>query len=177
MLLPALYYAKQDRDRGLLSEDDAQFVGQATREILDVLAHDAPVSSVRDSGNLSVNDPGDTPVRILGCPARDEADAVALEMVRHLLDPARYRIEVSGTGMLTAEVVARVDLDRPGLLCIDGAVAPDSTSASRPTKRVRPWSAAACNRVRAVPAPVSSKISIGSARPFTGMGPSDRTSM
>jgi hypothetical protein len=130
VLLPALYYAKQDRDRGLLSEDDAQFVGQATREILDVLAHDAPASSVRDSGDLSVNDPGDTPVRILGCPARDEADAVALEMVRHLLDPARYRIEVTGTGMLTAEMVARVDLDRPALLCI-GAVAPGGLSQAR----------------------------------------------
>jgi hypothetical protein len=76
--------------RGLLSEGDAQFVGQATREILDVLAHDAagPSTGLRD---LSVSDPGDTRVRILGCPARDEADAVALEMVRHLLDPARYR--------------------------------------------------------------------------------------
>src|SRR5512132_3776446 len=29
VLLPALYYAKQDRDRGLLSEGDTQFVGQA----------------------------------------------------------------------------------------------------------------------------------------------------
>jgi predicted PurR-regulated permease PerM len=130
VLLPALYYAKQDRDRGLLSEDDAQFVGQATREILDVLAHDAPASSVRDRGELSVNDPGDTPVRILGCPARDEADAVALGMVRHLLDPARYRIEVSGTGMLTAEVVAWVGLHRPALLCI-GAVAPGGLSQAR----------------------------------------------
>ena len=130
VLLPALYYAKQDRDRGLLSESDAHFVGQATREILDVLAHDAPAPSERGTGHLSVSDPGDTPVRILGCPARDEADAVALEMVRHLLDPARYRIEVSGTGMLTAEVVARVDLDRPALLCI-GAVAPGGLSQAR----------------------------------------------
>jgi predicted PurR-regulated permease PerM len=130
VLLPALYYAKQDRDRGLLSEGDAQFVGQATREILDVLARDAPAHSERDTGDLSVSDPGDTPVRILGCPARDEADGVALEMVRHLLDPARYRIEVSGTGMLTAEVVARVDLDRPALLCI-GAVAPGGLSQAR----------------------------------------------
>jgi predicted PurR-regulated permease PerM len=130
VLLPALYYAKQDRDRGLLSEGDTEFVGQATREILDVLAHDALASSERDNGDRSVRDPGETPVRILGCPARDEADAVALEMVRHLLDPARYRIEVSGTGMLTAEVVARVDLDRPGLLCI-GAVAPGGLSQTR----------------------------------------------
>ncbi len=53
VLLPALYYAKQDRDRGLLSEGDAQFVGQATREILDVLAHDAPAPAERDPGDQS----------------------------------------------------------------------------------------------------------------------------
>jgi predicted PurR-regulated permease PerM/CheY-like chemotaxis protein len=130
VLLPALYYAKQDRDRGLLSEGDAQFVGQATREILDVLAHDAPALSETDPGDLSGSKPGDTRVRILVCPARDEADAVALEMVRHLLDPAQYRIEVSGTGMLTAEVVAWVDLHRPALLCI-GAMAPGGLSQAR----------------------------------------------
>jgi hypothetical protein len=51
-------------------------------------------------------------------------------MVRHLLDPARYRLEVSETGMLTAEVVAWVDLHRPALLCI-GAVAPGGLSQAR----------------------------------------------
>ena len=123
VLLPALYYAKQDRDRGLLTEGDAQFVGQATREILDVLAQDAPA--------LSVSDPGaDSRVWIVGCPARDEADALALEMVRHLLDPARYRIEMIGASMLTAEVVAWVDLHCPALLCI-GAVAPGGLSQAR----------------------------------------------
>jgi predicted PurR-regulated permease PerM len=127
VLLPALYYARQDRDRGLLSEGDAQFVGQATREILDVLAHDAPGPSERDLGDH----PGpDTRVRIVGCPARDEADVLALEMVRHLLDPARYQMEVSRPGMLVAEVLAWVDLQRPGILCI-GAVAPGGLSQAR----------------------------------------------
>ena len=131
VLLPALYYAKQDHDRGLLNEGDAQFVGQATREILDVLAHDDPAPSERDTGDLAMTHPGtDTRVRIAVCPARDEADALALEMVRHLLDPARYRIEVSGTGMLTAEVVAWVDRHRPALLCI-GSVAPGGLSQAR----------------------------------------------
>jgi hypothetical protein len=131
VLLPALYYAKQDRDRGLLSEGDAQFVGQATREILDVLAHDAPAPSERDTGDLSVSDPGaDTRVRIVGCPARDEADALFLAMLRHLLDPTRYRIEMSETGMLTAEMVAWADLHRPALLCI-AAVAPGGLSQAR----------------------------------------------
>lgn len=131
VLLPALYYAKQDRDRGLLSESDAQFVGQATREILDVLALEAPAPSERDTGDLSVSDPGaDTRVRIAARPARDESDALALEMVRQLLDPARYRIEVIGGSMLTAEVVAWADLHRPALLCI-GALAPGGLSQAR----------------------------------------------
>jgi hypothetical protein len=55
---------------------------------------------------------------------------LALEMVRHLLDPARYRIEVIGASMLTAEVVAWVDLHRPQLLCI-GAIAPGGLSQAR----------------------------------------------
>jgi predicted PurR-regulated permease PerM len=137
VLLPALYYAKQDRDRGLLSEADAQFVGQSTREILDVLAHDVPTPSERDPGGRSVSDPGDTRVRILGCPARDEADVVALEMVRQLLDPARYRMEVSRTGMLTDEVIAWIDLHRPALVCI-GTVASGGLSQARQLcKRLR----------------------------------------
>jgi predicted PurR-regulated permease PerM len=127
VLLPALYYAKQDRDRGLLSEGDAQFVAQATREILDVLAHDALAPSGRDPGDH----PGtDTWVRIVGCPARDEADVLALEMVRHLLDPARYRMEVSRTGMPVAELLAWVHLHQPALLCI-GSVAPGGLSQAR----------------------------------------------
>ena len=127
VLLPALYYARQDHDRGLLREGDAQFVGQATREILDGLAHDVPALRGRDPED----DPGaDTRVRIVGCPARDEADVLALEMVRHLLDPARYQMEVSKTGRLVAEVLAWVELHRPALLCI-GAVAPGGLSQAR----------------------------------------------
>jgi len=128
VLLPALYYAKQDRDRGLLSEGGAQFVAQATREILDVvLAHDSPAPPERHPGDH----PGtDTRVLIVGCPARDEADVLALEMVRHLLDPARYRMEVSRTGMPVAELLAWVDLHRPALLCI-GSVAPGGLSQAR----------------------------------------------
>ena len=131
VLLPALYYAKQDRDRGLLTEADAQFVGQATREILQILALDAPVPSESDTRDLSASDPGADPrVWIVGCPARDETDALALEMVRQLLDPARFRIQLIGASMLTAEVVTWVDLHRPALVCI-GAVAPGGLSQAR----------------------------------------------
>jgi predicted PurR-regulated permease PerM len=129
LLLPALYYANQDRDRGLLTEADAEFVGRATREMLDVLAHDAPAPSDAGSGGLGVSG-ADARVWIVGYPARDEADALALEMVRRLLDPVRYRFEVIGPAMLTAEVVTWVDERHPALLCI-GALAPGGLSQAR----------------------------------------------
>jgi len=129
LLLPALYYANQDRDRGLLTEADAEFVGRATREMLDVLAHDAPAPSDGGSGGLGVSGT-DARVWIVGYPARDEADALALEMVRRLLDPVRYRFEVIGPAMLTAEVVTWVDERHPALLCI-GALAPGGLSQAR----------------------------------------------
>jgi hypothetical protein len=51
-------------------------------------------------------------------------------MVRHLLDPARYRMEVSRIGMPVVEMLAWVDLRRPALVCI-GAVAPGGLSQAR----------------------------------------------
>jgi DNA-binding NarL/FixJ family response regulator len=97
--------------------------------MLDVLAHDAPAPSDGGSGGLGVGG-SDARVWIVGYPARDEADALALEMVRRLLDPVRYRFEVIGSAMLTAEVVAWVDERHPALLCI-GALAPGGLSQAR----------------------------------------------
>jgi len=122
VLLPALFYAKQDRDRGLLTEADTQFVVQATRDILDVLGQDATAPAAPDTAMATVT--------LLGYPARDEADAVALEMVRRLLDPVGYRMEVSAPAMLTAEVVTWVEQHHAALLCI-GTVAPGGLSQAR----------------------------------------------
>jgi AI-2E family transporter len=122
VLLPALFYAKQDRDRGLLAEADARFVVQATRDVLDVLAQDTAAPAVPETTAAGIT--------LLGYPARDEADAVALEMVRRLLRPLGYRMEVSAPAMLTAEVVTWVEQHRAGLLCI-GTVAPGGLSQAR----------------------------------------------
>lgn len=122
VLLPALFYAKQDRDRGLLTEADSQFVVQATRDILDVLAQDTASGAALDTAAAAVT--------LFGYPARDEADAVALDMVRRLLVPVGYRMDVSAPAMLTAEVVAWVEEHRAGLLCI-GTVAPGGLSQAR----------------------------------------------
>jgi hypothetical protein len=57
------------------------------------------------------------------CPARDDADALAVRMFQQVFDPLRYEVELLAPGLLTAEVVALVVQTRLALLCI-GAIAP-----------------------------------------------------
>ena len=113
VLVPALNYARRDRELGRLTEDGEQFIFRATREILDDLNNLKPQSSseATDSSKTATrrNFPGTlTKVRILGCPAQDEADDLALHMFRQLLDSSRYEVEIISDAMLTAEVVPRI---------------------------------------------------------------------
>jgi hypothetical protein len=61
--------------------------------------------------------------RIVACPARDAADALAVRLFQQTFDPLRYEVELLAPGLLTAEVVALVTQTHLPLLCI-GAVAP-----------------------------------------------------
>lgn len=69
-------------------------------------------------------------VHMLGCPARDAADALALVMFQRLLDPGRYVIEIVSPEMLTAEVVSRVEEQDVDLICI-AALPPGTTTPTR----------------------------------------------
>jgi predicted PurR-regulated permease PerM len=121
VLVPALCYAKQDRRSDSLTQDDAQFIFRSTREV------------VEDLDTRPAPENGAAPVpraRILGCPARDEVDEIALLMFRQLLDPARYEVDVTKTPLLTSEVVSLVAKTSPALICI-GAVPPGGMAQAR----------------------------------------------
>jgi predicted PurR-regulated permease PerM len=136
VLIPALNYARRDRELGRLTEDGEQFVFRATREILDDLNSLKPQSSseVSDSSQpatIDENSPVILPkVRILGCPAQDEADELALLMFRQLLDCTKYEVEIMSDAMLTAEVVARIGEKSPAMICI-AAVPPGGLAQTR----------------------------------------------
>jgi predicted PurR-regulated permease PerM len=124
VLLPALSYAQRDGELGRLAENDQQFIFQATREILDDLNNLQPemTSKLLDSAGAAIideNTPAASPkVRIIGCPARNEADELALLMFRRLLDSTRYDIELMAEDTLTSEVVALAAEKSPALICI-----------------------------------------------------------
>jgi predicted PurR-regulated permease PerM len=103
-LIPALVSAKRDRDRGDLAESDEQFIVTAVRETAEQLA----------AGALAALAPPSAPVegprvQVLGCPARDETDEMALRMFQALLDPGRWDLEVLPVAALAAELLDRVD--------------------------------------------------------------------
>ena len=55
---------------------------------------------------------------IFGCPAHDDADRAALEMLENLLDPARWNLEVIAPETLTAELLEKVAEKQPALVCL-----------------------------------------------------------
>lgn len=66
--------------------------------------------------------------RILGCPAHDALDELALLMLQQLLDPERYQMAIISAEMLTGEVVSVVEQQHIELICVaalpPGALAP-----------------------------------------------------
>jgi predicted PurR-regulated permease PerM len=122
VILPALNHAKRDRQRGRLSDDDERFIWQATRDIVEELgAEHVPSASPSPDGSTG---PGDDAsgalrkVRVVGCPARDEADALALLMLQHLLDRARWEVEIASPHLLVSEALALVETQTPAVVCI-----------------------------------------------------------
>jgi predicted PurR-regulated permease PerM len=136
VLIPALNYARRDRELGRLTEDGEQFVFRATREILEELntlklesSSDASDSS--QPATIVANSPVILPkLSILGCPAQDETDELALLMFRQLLDCTRFEVEIMSDPMLTAEVVARIGEKSPAIICI-AAVQPGGLAQTR----------------------------------------------
>ena len=133
LLVPALNYVKQDRERDELTEVDEQFILRATQEIVEDLGErQVPVAETANAPAETEGTVAPTPrkVRILGCPGSGEADRLALEMLRQLLDPARWDMEVMSMEMLSAEVVALAGQKEPAVVCI-GALPPGGLARTR----------------------------------------------
>jgi predicted PurR-regulated permease PerM len=133
VLLPALYYTEQDQRRDNLTAEEARFIYQSTSELVDNLGASQTATSTVAVAVVPEEDAAAAlppKVRILACPAHDEADAVALQMLQHVLDPRRFAVECTKTTLLTAEVLSLVEQAAPALVCI-GLVPPGGFAQTR----------------------------------------------
>jgi len=127
LLVPALAYARQDRERDALTELDEQYILRATREIMEELGeHPAEISSAATEA------PAKPPPKccILGFPARGEADRLALEMLKQLLDPGQWAMEIAPPEIHAAAAVALTREKVPAVICI-GSLPPGGLIHSR----------------------------------------------
>jgi predicted PurR-regulated permease PerM len=133
VLLPALYFTEQDQKRDNLTVEEARFIYQATSELVDNLGASQAATAVvavpvaPEEDTASALPPK---VRILACPAHDEADEVALQMFQHVLDPVRFEVEFTKTTLLTAQVLSLVEQTSPEIVCI-GLVPPGGFAQTR----------------------------------------------
>ena len=130
MLLPALVHGKENRDRGVLTAEDEEFITRATEELLEDVVF--PMQDAVDAKEAQELGKASAECRllVLGCPAKDEVDEAALRMLQRLLPAGKCQVEVMSKGALAAETLARVGELRPAVVCI-GAVPPYSFSAIR----------------------------------------------
>jgi predicted PurR-regulated permease PerM len=125
LLIPALNYVKRDFGSDKMAESEQQFALEATRQIVEDLDGSKlenaspPAPSAGVATAVGVEDPDARPkVRIMGCPVRDEADELSLLMLRQLLDPVRYELEIIADELLAAEIVDQIADKKPALVCL-----------------------------------------------------------
>jgi methylmalonyl-CoA mutase cobalamin-binding subunit len=89
VFVPALLLSEVDRHSGALAEVRQRFIFQSSRELIDELERQDEVARQQapDTGPKEETEPATMPTvpRVLGVPARDEADEVVAHMVAHLL--------------------------------------------------------------------------------------------
>jgi predicted PurR-regulated permease PerM len=129
MLLPSMVHAKLNRDRGVMTVEDEEFIITTTRELLEDVVY--PAQDALDAKEVAK---GGAEVKcrllVLGCPAKDEFDELALGMMQRLLPAGKCQVELLSKDTLAGEMLARVGEAKPAALVI-AAVPPYSFAAVR----------------------------------------------
>jgi hypothetical protein len=127
VLLPAVVLAKRDEERGGLSKQEAKYVFESARDTLRNVVAPVVATELGDEGKkLTSKDC----VAILGCPATDEADELALEMFQLFLTRNACQFEILSSHTLTAEIPAKIEELRPALIIIS-AIPPGALAHAR----------------------------------------------
>jgi predicted PurR-regulated permease PerM len=128
VILPALRHCRHDGDQETLSADAQRSIWHATGAIVDGL-----VARARTAADAMAEPPPEPPsrrVHVLAIPVQDEADRLGLVMLRHLVDPARWTIEIASPHLLGSEIAAMIEAQRPAAVCL-GALPPGGRARTR----------------------------------------------
>jgi CheY-like chemotaxis protein len=145
LIVPALSFCRQDRRNDALTDLDQKSIFDGISGTLDALAKDTqaksermvPVAATDGSGNLAPSQPATRAVHILAVPEQDEADELAIRMLRMLLDPAKWDVHATTDNALAAEVQALIAEEQPALVFLTAVMPGSLTHARYVCKRLR----------------------------------------
>jgi predicted PurR-regulated permease PerM len=114
VFVPALILAQRDCRRDRITDADMRFVEQATRDLVEELAlTESPAAGAATPDTL-----------VLGFPAQEEADEIALLMIKQRLDPGRIAMDVASPNLLASEAIATVEAREPAAVLIGALAGP-----------------------------------------------------
>jgi len=128
ILVRALSRAKRDRDAQRVSDEEVHSVYEAGRETVEKLSARRHEDS--EEGDTIESISVEEAPLVLGCPAADEGDEVALLMFGRLLRSADCTLEIVPASALSGEIVSLVGERKPTVVVI-GAVAPEGLAQAR----------------------------------------------
>src|SRR5499425_2667332 len=128
ILVRALSRAKRDRDAQRVSDEEVHSVYEAGRETVEKLSARRHEDS--EEGDTIESTAVEEAPLVLGCPAADEGDEVALLMFGQLLRPTDCTLEIVTASALSGEIVSLVSERKPTVVVI-GAVPPEGLAQAR----------------------------------------------
>jgi hypothetical protein len=127
LLVPALVHMRTALGQAELAEGEEHRIVDLMKWILDdVDTVEVPQSVHEKSDRHGVR----TRLRMVSCAARDEIDRLSLEMLRQLLDAARWDVEVVPALVLAGELASLIEEKQPAVLCI-GSLPPGGLAHTR----------------------------------------------
>jgi hypothetical protein len=108
VMVPALCLARRDRDEGNLDPTDLRFIVDAAREVAE------EVAEIREETNAAENER----LRVLICPARDDAENLAAQLLALTLPASRWEVKVAGDETLASELIAMIEEFHPAVVVI-----------------------------------------------------------
>jgi predicted PurR-regulated permease PerM len=124
VLIPALRLAEQHRTQAEISQEDMDFIVEATAEI---------VTQIRTRQKKPPS--GDT--RILLLSASGSADRIVLDMLMTVMEASGHAVATIGEKEAAAEAVARVVAERPDLTCVVAVSSTRGAEARGHCRRIR----------------------------------------
>jgi hypothetical protein len=122
VLIPALVLVRRGRRGGELRPEDEELILGTTRQLLEDLDRRVPPAATPSDSASGV--------LVLGLPACDEVDEVALLMLRHLCRAEGQDVRLHGSGDQSSGMIALVQQERPGLVFVS-ALAPGGLAQAR----------------------------------------------